>query len=91
MLVRPAKLSTQAQVDSVKSMMVERVSNADRAGYALRAFPNAHQTKRPDNYNLSSEKEDREWPKSEYRSDALDLIGQKDLLTLATIGKNSCR
>jgi hypothetical protein len=45
MLASPAKLSMQAQVDSVKSMMVERVSNADRAGYALRAFPNAHQPK----------------------------------------------
>jgi hypothetical protein len=29
----------------MKSMMVERVSNADRARYALRASPNAHQPK----------------------------------------------
>ena len=35
----------RAQVDSMKSMMVQRVSNADRARYALRVTPNAHQRK----------------------------------------------
>jgi len=30
-----------AQVDSMKSNIVQRVSNADRARYALRATPNA--------------------------------------------------
>src|SRR5215472_8020893 len=32
-------------VDPMKSAKVERVSNADRAGYALRAFPNARRRK----------------------------------------------
>jgi uncharacterized protein (DUF2252 family) len=45
MLPTPAKVSMRAQVDSMKAMMVERVSNADRARYALRASPNAHQRK----------------------------------------------
>src|SRR5215831_13840359 len=32
-------------VDPMKPTKVERVSNADRAGYALRAFPNARRRK----------------------------------------------
>jgi hypothetical protein len=45
MLASATRLSMQAQVDSMKSMMVQRVSNADRARYALRASPDAYPRK----------------------------------------------
>src|SRR6516164_8766132 len=45
MLPSRAKLLIRALVDSMKSVKVERVSNADRARYALRASPNAHRQK----------------------------------------------
>ena len=35
----------QAQIDSMNSMIVQRVSNPDHARYALRATPNAPQRK----------------------------------------------
>jgi putative transposase len=37
--------------------VVERVSNADRARYALCASPNARERKRPDNFNLTNNSE----------------------------------
>ena len=44
-LTRPSRLPMRGPVDPMKVMMVERVSNADRARYTLRASPNARQPK----------------------------------------------
>ena len=71
MLPSPAKLPMQAQVDLMKSLMVQRVSNADRARYALRATPNAHQRK-DQTIKIPLQKRrnsTRGWARSEYRSD----------------------
>jgi hypothetical protein len=57
MLASATRLSMRAQVDSMKSMMVQRVSNADRARYALRASPDAYPRKERNIDNVYPEKE----------------------------------
>src|SRR6202043_4273247 len=78
---------------STKTMMVERVSNADRARYALRASPTAHQRKRPDNKQSLFRKGGfhRGWAKTKYRGDRPRSYRTEGSVNLATTGKNSCR
>jgi hypothetical protein len=80
MLLSPAKPSMRAQVDSMKSMMLERVSNADRVKYALRASPNAHLRK---NQTITisirqRRNSTRDGPNLSITVPVFDLIGQKD-------------
>jgi hypothetical protein len=91
MLLSPAKLSMRAQVDSMKAMMVERVSNADRARYALRASPNAHQGKDQTIIISLQEREDhqRGGPNLSIATPLKHSIDWP--INLATTDKNDCR
>ena len=93
MPARLATLTTQRSVNPMKSMMVERVSNADRAGYALRASPNARQRKDRTITISLQEKEDptEGWANLGIAAAALDVIGPKGPFNLATTDKNDCR
>jgi hypothetical protein len=77
----------------MKTMMVERVSNADRAGYALRASSNARQGK--DQTSSSSLQERRTQngggANLSIAAAALDVIGRNRPFNLATTDKNDCR
>jgi hypothetical protein len=82
----------RARVDSMKSMMVQRVSSADRARYALRASPNAHQRK-DQTITISLQKgvTPGGGPNLSIAVTALVLIGWKRPFNLATTDKNDCR
>src|SRR5215472_12615927 len=83
----------RAQVESMKSTMVERVSKAARARYARRASPNAHQQKDQTTKISLQEKEDSTWVgqiRISLRPPSM-LSDGIDLFDLATTDKNDCR
>jgi hypothetical protein len=79
----PATLPMRTRVNLMKAIMVERVSNAARARYALRASPNARQRKDRTITISLQEKEDPTagWAKSGYRCGPTQDIEPIDRLT----------